>query len=80
MERKRLLELAGVTLNEMVSGETLQQLTHTIFQLAEEQGYDDSSENRLAVSHDQILKNAQDIIKTLEDGVSDLIRQEFENR
>jgi len=80
MDKKRLLDLAGVPLNEMVAGENLQQLAHTIFQLAEKEAYDNAAEAGTSITHDQILQIAQSILKTLEDGVSDLIRQDFENK
>ncbi len=80
MKRQRLLELAGVRLTEMEGGDNLQQLTHAIFKMAEEEVYNNSEEGGLNVTSDQILQVAQSIIKTLEDGVSDLIYQEFQNK
>jgi len=80
MEKKRLLELAGVPLTEMVEGEGLQEMTHAIFKMAEEEAYNGAAEGGMNVTHDQILESAQAIIKTLEDGVSDLIYQDFQNK
>jgi len=78
MDKKRLLDLAGIPLNEMVEGSDLQQLAHTIFSLAEKEAYDNAAETGGNVTHDQIWKIAKAILQTLEDGVSDLVRQDYE--
>jgi len=78
MDNKRLKELAGIQINEMVEGTDLRQLTHTIFKLSEKEAYDNAAESGMNVSHDQIFAIAKSIIQTLEDGVSDLIRRDFE--
>ena len=80
MDNKRLLELAGVPLTEMVSGDKLQQAAHFIFQMAEKEAYDNAAESGTGVTHDQVWEVAKSIIQTLEDGVSELVRQDFANK
>ena len=78
MDKKRLLDLAGIQINEMVDGRDLQQLAHAIVKLAEKEAYDNAAESGTGVTHDETFAVAKSIIQTLEDGVSDLIRQDFE--
>lgn len=69
-----------IQLNEMVSGDKLQEIVQTIFKMVEEEAFTRGAESRAGVSRNQILEIAQAIIKTLEDGVSDLIQQDVQNK
>lgn len=64
---------------EMADGADLQQLAHTIFQMAEKEAYDAAAQDGRSVSHDEILAVTKSILQTLEDGISDLIRQDFQS-
>ena len=65
-------------LNEnRVQGEELKSLAERVHKYAERNAYDASSKGKQRVTGDQIMKEVKAILATIEDGVSDMIREDM---
>lgn len=77
MDKKRLKELAGIPLTEMMEEDDLQGLVLSVFNMANEDVWQIASESGRAINHDEIHARAMEILQALGKGVEQKIADDF---
>jgi len=77
MDKKRLKELAGIPLTEMMEDDNLQGLVLSVFNMANEDVWQIASEEGRGINHDEIHARAMEILQELGKGVSQKIADDF---
>lgn len=75
MDRKRLLELAGI--NNQRQGIKMRDIVEWILDEAEEEAFEEAADSRTAVHGDMILKHVNDLMGELFQQIQTKIQEEY---